>query len=272
MVVTGVYLASGVVGSVDAALRTFYGRTLLLKVGVAGLAALLGLINANRLRKHGHRDLRRTLIGEAVAVLTILALAAVLTSGQPAREPQLVRAPQVSTLPVVDGAVGDLQESLAVRPNVPGRNVVLIDVFNTRRPALAPIRQVDVMLVGLDGKPGEPLVAELISDGKWSVNADLPVSGHTRIIVNVHRPGLPDAEHSYAWTVGGAPAVVHTALVSNAPIGKLLTTVSAVLGFAAVAGWAGVLVWRRKQRLDAATGAGQSTEQDADPPMASSSV
>ena len=51
MVVTGVYLSSEVVGSVDAAISTIYGRTLLLKVALAAVAGALALVNTVRLRR-----------------------------------------------------------------------------------------------------------------------------------------------------------------------------------------------------------------------------
>ena len=92
MAVTGVYLASHVVVSVDAVLVTSYGRTLLVKVGLVGLAGALALANHRRLR--GRRDLavpRRTVAAEALVALAVVAATALLTSSQPATEPQLVR-------------------------------------------------------------------------------------------------------------------------------------------------------------------------------------
>src|ERR1700712_3782664 len=62
-------------------------------------------------------------------------MSALLTSGQPAREPQLVRYAADRAVPVVNGAAADLQETLAVKPNLPGANVVLVGVFDTRRPS-----------------------------------------------------------------------------------------------------------------------------------------
>ena len=53
MVVTGVYLSSEVIGSVDAALFTTYGRTLLLKVTLAVVAGSLALVNTLRLHRRG---------------------------------------------------------------------------------------------------------------------------------------------------------------------------------------------------------------------------
>ena len=169
MVVTGIYLASSVVGSVDAALLTFYGRTLLLKLVIAGLALTLGLSHAVRLRRSRSGAVpRRTLRLEAAAAAVVLLLAGVLTSAQPATEPQLVQKASPATVPVVDGKAADLQETLALRPNLPGRNVALVGIFDTRRPALAPVAAVRVTVLSSDGAAAAAVSAERLADGQWS--------------------------------------------------------------------------------------------------------
>ena len=153
LVVTGVYLSSEVVGSVDAAIGTVYGRTLLLKVALAAVAGALALVNTVRLRRRSRRSTpRRTVLAEAAAAVGVLALAAVLTSGQPAMEPQLVQSTTRATDGLVDRKVADLQEAVSIRPNRPGPNIVLVDVFDTRRPAPSPVRGVVVSL----SPPGGP--------------------------------------------------------------------------------------------------------------------
>jgi putative copper export protein len=51
LAVTGLYLSSTVVGSVDAALLAVYGRVLVLQVTFVGVAALLGPTHHPRLRR-----------------------------------------------------------------------------------------------------------------------------------------------------------------------------------------------------------------------------
>ncbi|MDT4980096.1 MAG: copper transport protein [Pseudonocardiales bacterium] len=248
MVVTGVYLASGVVGSVDAALLTFYGRTLMIKVAVFGAVVVLGLVNARRLHASGPRPTpRRTVFAEGVLAVVILGLAAVLVSGQPAREPQFVKTPVLAAVPVVDTQVADLQESLAIRPNQPGRNVVLVDVFDTRRPAPAPIRRVLVSIIGLDGRDSAPVAADRLADGRWSVATGLDAPGRTRVRITVQRAGLPDATHLYRWTVTGGAQHTRPATVSTAPLGGLLENVA--LALAVLLGLGGSLaLWRRRAK------------------------
>ena len=233
MVVTGVYLSSEVVGSVDAALLTIYGRTLLLKVALAGVAGALALVNTLRLRRRQPRSTpRRTVLAEAVAAVGVLALAAVLTSGQPAMEPQLVRSTSRAPDGLVDRKVADLQETLSIRPNRPGANVVLVDVFDTRRPAPSPVRQVVVSLTSASGQEGPSLRAEPLPDGRWSVNTDLASTGAVKVHVTAMRRGLPDTTTTYGWTVGGAPSPTRPAVVSTAPVGPLLRLAAALLALA----------------------------------------
>jgi hypothetical protein len=270
MVVTGVYLSSKVIGSVDAALFTVYGRTLLLKLLLAGVAGSLALVNTLRLHRRAERSApRRTVMAEAIAAVGLLALAAVLTSGQPALEPQLVQATG-SPSTVVDGAVADLQESVSISPNRPGASVILIDVFDTRRPSPAPVSAVMVSLQGASGR-GEPQSAERLSNGRWSLATQIVDPGTIQVKVLVRRGALPDAALSFTWTVGGAQGQTRAAVVSTAPIGGDLETVAAVLLCLMFAGW--VLVpwmlvpWLRRRRVAVVSGGQASVAQvDEEPP------
>jgi copper transport protein len=238
LVVTGVYLSSEFVGSVDAALGTRYGRTLLVKVVLVGAAGALALVNTRRL--HGRRPVPapvRTVLAEAAAAVGVLALAALLTSGQPAMEPQLVQRATSASPGLVDRRVADLQETVAISPNRPGANVVSIDVFDTRRPAPAPLGAVAVSLTAPGGRTGPRLVAEPLRNGRWSVNATLP-AGKVVVRVTVLRPGLPDTTASFPWTVGGPPDQSRPAVISTAPIGPGLKIAALGLLIAMVAGWA----------------------------------
>lgn len=251
MVVTGVYLSSAVVGSVDAALLTVYGRTLLLKVAVAGVAGALAL--ANTLRLHGRRAAtarlpRRTLVAEGVAAVLALGLTAFLTSGQPALEPQLVRSSAQAFTGPVDRQVGDLQEALSVRPNRPGPNVALVDVFDTRRPSPAPVRAVSVTVVSASGSRSPAVPAESLGDGRWSAPLQLAAQGAVRLEVTVRRPALPATTTSYRWTVTATPTPARPATVSNAPVGPVLRSVSIALAVLVLLAWlVALLRWRRRR-------------------------
>jgi copper transport protein len=205
------------------------------------------LVNTRPLHSGRFSISRRTVLAEAGLAMVVLALAAVLTSGQPAREPQFVAARTLATVGIVDGGVADLQESLAIRPNQPGRNVVVVEVFNTRRPEPAPVRRVLVSIVGLDSRQTAPVAAAKLADGRWSVAANLDSPGRTQIRVTVQRVGLPDATHAYPWVVGGGPTPL-PATLSNAPLaGPLAATAGILVALLAMAWAAAFWRWRRRR-------------------------
>jgi len=267
MVVTGVYLTSEVIGSVDAALLTTYGRVLLLKIVVAALGGALALVTHLRLRRRNQRALpRRAVAIEAGAAVVALGLAALLASGQPALEPQFVSSPAAVPSQVVDGPVADLQESVSISPNRPGANVVMVSVFDTRRPSPGPVREVLVSLVGDSGQPGRPLSAEPLSDGRWSLSTHVAGSGPVSVQVLVRRAGLPDAVRSFGWTVGGGRVITRPAVVSTAPVSEVLRLTYVLLVLLLVAMWVLVpLIFRKggirwgRQALPSLVYADQST-------------
>ena len=270
IVVTGVYLSSKVIGSVDAALFTVYGRTLLVKVTLAGVAGSLALFSTLRLHRRGERATpRRTVMAEAVAILGVLALAGVLTSAQPAMEAELVAATSPAASTIVDGAVHDLQEEVSISPNRPGPSVVLVGVFDSRRPALAPVRAVLVSLLDSSGRR-EAQGAELLSNGKWSLSTQLAGPGPIRVEVLARRAGLPDATRTFTWTIGGAQVHTRAAVVSTAPIGSLLEAAAAVLLcliLTALTRWV-LLPWLRPRRRVVASGGQTPITRAGDDPSA----
>jgi copper transport protein len=292
MVVTGVYLTSGVVGSVDAALLTVYGRVLLLKVAVVVLAGVMALMNTRRLRARPRADdpmalpggsqslpgqptpvparsttwSRRALTVEVCAALVALGLAAILTSAQPAREPQLVDSPAPVASKVVDGVAGDLQETVSISPNRPGASVLLVEVFDTRRPSPGPVREILVTFVGPSGPVEGPRAARL-TDGRWSLPTRLVEPGSLRVQVLVRRGGLPDVTRSFVWTVGGGQVSTRVAVVSAAPLGGLLEGAAAVFGSLILALWLLVpLLLRRRGRRRSSSSAKSVARANPDAP------
>ena len=251
MIVTGVYLASAVIGSVDALISTFYGRSLLIKLAVVAVISVLGVVNHRRLRRQRGGVLPgRTVAMEGAAAALVLALAAVLTSSQPALEPKFVAPTGPSVVPVRDAAAGDLQESVAIRTNVPGRNVVLATVFDTRRPAPAPIRSVLITLVDPAGQPGVPTPADNAGEGRWSITSDIPWTAAFSVRITVQRPGMPDVVASYPWVLAPAPGSITPTVVSKAPLGGILRDASLIL-LVMAAGAGAVTVTRARRRRPA---------------------
>jgi copper transport protein len=178
---------------------------------------------------------------EALALGMVLALTGLLASTGTATDPAFRAAPAPSS-GTVGREVADLQVGLGLSPNQPGRTVALVEVYDTRRPAPAPVTGVDVAL-----GTGLPVPAAPLGEGRWSAPLSTARPGSVTLRVAVHRPGLPDTRTSLRWTVGGGPAR-HPVVVSQAPLRGLLLLVAAALAAILAAGWAAVAVHRSRTR------------------------
>ncbi|WIX98557.1 copper resistance protein CopC [Amycolatopsis mongoliensis] len=218
LVATGLLLAGDRVASLDALLLSTYGRILLLKAGLVAVAALAGLVTTRSL--HGRtQDPARTrpaVRAETVVLAGVLVVTAGLVSTHQAtgaqwRPPGPVVAQNSLT-------ADDLIGTVDVRPNLPGRNFVTVSLFDTRRPAPAPIRAVDVVLRGPGGaavtrtaSPAGPGAYLLATD-------DLADSGNWTISVTAHRPGLAPATATLPWEVPPPAAFTRPTVFSDAPL------------------------------------------------------
>jgi methionine-rich copper-binding protein CopC/putative copper export protein len=241
VVLSGLYLSSDTVLSIDAGLLTTYGRALGAKVALVGLAGLLALANHRRVR--GPRDLDVPVPGlraEAVALGVVLLLAGVLASSGTATDPSFRPAPTASASPVSQNT-GDLEISAGVRPNRIGTAVALVGVFDTRRPARAPVVGVDVSVAGAARTAAEPL-----GDGQWTAPVTVSRSGATTVVVTVHRPGLPDRVGRLAWTVG-ADQPSRATVVSRAPLRRPLLIATGILAGLLAAAWTVVAATGRRR-------------------------
>ncbi|MEO3935879.1 copper resistance protein CopC [Dermatophilaceae bacterium Soc4.6] len=227
MVVTGLALASGVVGSVDALLLTDYGRLLVLKVLVVAALLVAGLLNHLRLRRAG--GLPGRLLGAEVAGgVVVLLLTGLVTSGQPALEKQLTLDPRGPASTLVTQKVGELQEELTIRPNLPGENVVQLRVADSRRPSPGPVAGVAFtvvdstgVVVTVTGSRGE--------SGRWSAPLNLRDWGPVTIRAVVRRQGASAVSGDLDWVVG-APAATPGPLVSRASVQTPLLVTAWLLG------------------------------------------
>ena len=227
--VTGTFLAGDTVGSVDAALRTTYGRSLLLKLLLVALASGLALVNHRRLRHRSQtRVPTRTVAIEGLVAVLIVLVTAVVVSGQPATEPQLVDRGPAATVGPLAGRFADLQESFDLRPNRPGDATAVVTVFDTRRPSPGPVTAVSVRL-GTD----HPVPASVVSDGTWAARLPGLTEGAVGIEVRVTRASAPTVTAHYGWSVAPAGRP-EPRLVSRAPLRTGLRWAALVLavGFA----------------------------------------
>jgi copper transport protein len=272
LAVTGLYLTGQLVSSLDALLLTIYGKTLLLKTLLVLCAGLFGLLNsaslhpgvAGPLRRLLRRPrgwapfhllrLGRTVLLEAGLASAVLLMAASLGSTQPALQANIE--PPVKTTSTANTSyfsqVDDLIMTLSIKPNRPGQNFVDVNVFNTRRPAPAPISRVLVRFTPPGGAmPELDTVAAALEEGLYRVNGmSLDPAGDWKIAISIQRPGLPDARLDIPWTV--MPGVVQAAerpvLISNRSIAPIMTWTSLLLSLTLVSAMLILALTRRTRR------------------------
>jgi copper transport protein len=255
LAVTGLLMAADQVATVDAALYSWYGRTLLLKLGLAVVAGILGLTSTLLLRpRWSELVLRRRvppawaaglLVAEAATLVVVLGLAGGLASEQPARGTAWT--PVRTSGPVMSGNADDLVEQLSLSPNSPGRTFLTVGVYDSRRPAPARIDRVLVTLSSPEGRSVTRAAAQggltaaptngapVIPDGWVVAGDDVTTAGPWQLTVRVQRSGLRDAVATYSWMVPDGAARPHPVRVSDHPLGGLLRGAAVLVLVALVA-------------------------------------
>jgi copper transport protein len=261
LLITGLFMSGQQVASLDALLTTLYGRALLLKIGLVAAVALIGLRNAASLHPAVAAALRwrtlqtaatrpavaRTIALEAIGAAAVLLMAACLTAVQPARGPAF-DPPVAETQAVAMAQANDLAVTVALKPNRPGENFVTLGVFDTRRPAPAPIDEVAVQfrLLGEPAPVSRPAAA--LRAGRYELaGASIAGAGDIAIVVTVRRAGLPDAIATFPWTVQPAAQQPRAVLVSNQPLAlwadRAALAIVLLLAGLVVGGGAWLRVW-----------------------------
>jgi copper transport protein len=229
--VTGLMAAGSQVASIDALLTTDYGRTLLIKAGLAALAVAFGAYNALLLRR-GRAP--RLILAEAAVAGSVLLAAAVLAASPPAKGPEFA-APRAVATPTLVHQVGDLLVTATVRPNRPGPNVVTVLTASSRRPPPAPVRSVSVTL---QPRGGAPTVVRLgaVGDGRFAGGVSLTQQGPWSAVAEVAR-GRSRSSATFGWTVDRpdlARPVVHSARRLG-PIADRIAAAIVAIGIAVIA-------------------------------------
>lgn len=274
LAVTGLYAAGRLVATPDALLLSPYGQTLLLKVGLALVVGFLGLIHTASLHpgvastlgrllrrpdgwkplSNGH--LGRTIVLEAGGVAAVVLLAAALAGSQPARGPAFdpPAAGAAAASRDLAAPADDLYVIADAKPARVGQNFITLGVYNTRRPAPAPIAAVDVRLVAPGGEAGGELRATAIGSDQFQIPTQtIAAPGQWHLIVVTHRAGMRDARVTIPWTVLPPPqpgSVNRPPVLSRQPLAPLVNVAALVLSLVAIAA-AGLWWFRRRAPVPA---------------------
>ena len=251
LVTSGLVLTGQRVASLDALLLSTYGRVLLVKIALVSLACVVGLLSTLALHRRlgklpSSTRLRGLVTAEAVALGAVLVLTAVLSSAHSA-DGRLWRAAP-ATAQDTSATVEDLVETVGLSPNIPGHNFVAVHVFDTRRPAPAPITAVLVALRGPDGTTSaRPATAG--EAGAYVLATDaITTAGRWDVDVTVHRAGTPPVTATFARTVDEPVSVLRPVFVSAAPLGTVLNWLALAVLMLAGLGTAVTAVVVRRRR------------------------
>jgi copper transport protein len=219
LVATGLLLTGDRVASVDALLLSTYGRTLLIKIALVAVAALAGLVTT--LSLHRWRRPRATTPAvriEMALLLGVLVMTAGLVSTHQASGP-LWRPVNPSDAQTSSSAtVDDLVQTVSVRPNLPGRNFVAVNVFDTRRPAPAPVESVMVTLRGPTGSTVTRPASRAGLNSYLLATDDFVAGGQWEITTTAVRPQLAPASGVITWAMPPGAVVTRRPVVSQSQL------------------------------------------------------
>lgn len=126
----------------------------------------------------------------------------------------------------------DLLVTMAIRPNLPGSNVIAVRAAPVRRPARAPIAAVRLRLTGPGGATHE-LAAVPAADGTFQLAGDqIDRPGRWTAEIHVGRGALADTVLPLTWDVPAPPRPVAT------PWAQTLAAGALAIGGALLAMWA----------------------------------
>ncbi|MCB9419659.1 MAG: copper resistance protein CopC/CopD [Ardenticatenaceae bacterium] len=265
IILTGIYNTGRQVASLDALLTTFYGQSLLSKIGLMLLMGGVGLINSmllhprvaaplakllNRSKDWTPLSPRRlpqlVLVEMGLGALVILFVGLVTSAPNP-KGPEFMPFDEESVLGTVSEPVDDLLISFSAKPNRPGQNVFLVRAASSRRPEPAEVLRVITRLTYLEEEIGTTTVdAQKIDEGQYHIGGSyFSLPGRWAVEVAVRRQGLEDSVAQFEWVV--PPAVgARPVIVSNRPIEGFFSWVALIGLGGLLLVFAGVMVRRRR--------------------------
>ncbi len=217
LITTGAYLSFLHVGDWGALPGTIYGRALLFKLALAGVAMLLGAYNLFVVKprldravdepeaessRALQRRFRRVVAVEAIAAMAVLASAGILTDLPRSKDPQPVTTGEPLRLTT---RANDLDVALTIDPALEGPNTFDIRLSRvTGDVPIADAKEVSLRFTYLTRSLGATdAEAALSPDKSYSVNGSyLSLPGEWQIEVIVRRPDAFDTFAAYRVKVG----------------------------------------------------------------------
>ncbi len=244
IILTGIYNTGRQVASIDALLTTFYGQSLLSKIGLMVLMGGVGLVNSMLLHPRvaaplakllnrsknwtplsPHRLPQLVLVEMGLGVLVILFVGLVTSAPNP-NGPEFMPFEQDSVLGTVSEPVDDMLISFSAKPNRPGQNVFLVRAVSSRRPQPAEVLRVITRLTYLEDEIGTTSVdAQEIDEGQYHIGGSyFSLPGRWAVEVVVRRQGLEDTVTQFEWVVppaGGGQTIIISNRSIEAPFSWL---------------------------------------------------
>lgn len=262
IVLSGTFSSLVELPTLSALWSTAYGRVLLVKLGLVGLAFLIAFTNNLRVRRwQGTEQLPRSIAFEAGAAVGILLVVAILVQTPTPRS--LATDQQASVVSIPFNKVtptDDLQVHIQVDPNQAGQNRFWVHLYHSDGSEIGEVQLVRLFFENLDRQLGRASV-DLPSLGQDTFAADgsyLSQPGRWQIQTYVRRRGFDDLLSSLELEVAPPPSSTAAAspLSNPAPGVPPLTLIGGlVLALGAVPFlWPKLLV-RRFPRLLPAGGA-----------------
>ncbi|MDQ6741734.1 MAG: copper resistance protein CopC/CopD [Candidatus Dormibacteraeota bacterium] len=242
--VTGLLLSGSQVASITALLSTSYGLVLIAKVAATAAVAAVALrhalftwrgLGSARLRQRPPRGLLATVGLEGGGALAVLLLAAVLGSSAPARGPQFDPVSPEPPATLVTQQSGELLSSVSVKPNRLGPNLLSVQVVDSRRPPLAPIGGVTVLLRHPGSTGRTETLATTRTGSRFDAGTVNLTAGDIDVAVAVHRPGLSDTVIEVPWRVNGPEVKRAPVVISAAPLAPTVNLAAIVVALTAAA-------------------------------------
>lgn len=233
--VTGLLLTGREVHSLTALMSTGFGEVLIVKLLVLGGALALGVRHAAAVR-HGRHVAARTVWLEAVAALLVVLGGAALATAAPAVGERFEPA-EVAPATGASQKVDDLLVRLTIGPSRPGRNLIRVELIDSRRPAPASAVSAQVVITDAAGSSvstagGPP------HDGVIDLPAvDIAAPGPLRVRVEVDRPSHPLDPVEFEWVVEAAPAVRAPTVLSDDSLAPWCVAAALIVLLGATVTW-----------------------------------